>query len=145
MFYVAALILLCCCAETIWLFILLCTFRFRHYIICTNLSHATGLASFLFDFDFFNNVCAFCLLLNWSFTRTISSEVTIYFFLSNKQNLFLKIDFFFNFTFSDWHFPITSFFSTLIEINSQRIWGGFAMLCDSTEILRRLYPECTAN
>ena len=41
MFYVAALMLLCCCAETIWVFILLCTFRFRHYIICTDLSHAT--------------------------------------------------------------------------------------------------------
>ena len=40
-FYVAALILLCGCAETIWVFILLCTFRFRQYIICTDLSHAT--------------------------------------------------------------------------------------------------------
>ena len=44
MIYVAALILLCCCAETIWLFILLCTYRFRLYIICTNLSHATAAA-----------------------------------------------------------------------------------------------------
>ena len=42
---------LCCCFDTTlllrwdyWLFILLCTFRFRHYIICTNLSQAIGFA-----------------------------------------------------------------------------------------------------
>ena len=31
---------------------------------------------------------------------------------------------------------------TLVEINPQRIRKGFAMLCDFTETLRRLYGDC---
>ena len=37
------------------------------------------------------------------------------------------------------------FSSTLVEINSQRICRGFAMLCDSTETALRLRCDCAAN